>query len=1254
MSFFAFQVRFDEDVTSFFPDGKDSKKSAIVFKNLKVKDKIIVLFSAKDSSNQDVEPDLLIEASKKYVNGLKSSKASGLVKSVTTTIDGGGITQVTDYIYNNLPILLTDKEYARLDSMTTPSAIDARMAVNYNNLISPIGIALKDNILKDPLGLAGELLAGLQNFGNAASYTIYDGYLFSEDMSKMLIIVEPVNGTGSTGKNDRLVTEIESVAKTVSAEFPSVSVETFGGPIMGVYNARQIKEDTMITLTIAVLIIIIFISFAFKSRWAMVLITVPVLFGAIFALSAIYFITGSISAIAIGSGAAVFGIAMSYSIHVLSHRNHTQTVEQVIDELAYPLTIGSFTTIGAFLGLLFTSSRLLRDFGLFAALALVGTTIFCLVFLPHMLPTKKKVGHNKLLTWIEKVNGYRYDRNRWIVGSIGVLFAVCLFFYNDVRFDSDMLHLNYEADHLKKTEQKLNSIFNSADKKIILVSAHNNLDSALVDYERVNGKLSELKLKGKVDNIVSAHSYLIPFEVQKQRIERWNKFWTDEKRKAVLLSIEKAAAKYQFAAGSFDQFASILKKRHKPEILSPEKLKESPLFKEWISSADSLSMLVTQVSIDKKNKDHVYNMLKHDPNLIILDKGYFAQKMAVTVKDDFNLILYISSILIFAALLLSYGRIELALMSFLPMAISWIIILGLMALLKIDFNIVNIILSTFIFGIGDDFSIFIMDGLQSEYRSGKKMLASHKTAIFFSAFTTVVGMGALIFAQHPALKSISIISILGMAAVVMIAYTIQPILFRLFISKPADKGLQPYTLTDVVRTAYTYSIFVLGCITLQLLMLILLVIPVSTAKKRKWFHRLICKSTGLIAKVMYMIRKVKINTSNEDFSKPSVIVANHQSFIDIIILLSLSPKVVMVTNGWVWNSPFFGRIVRFADFYHAANGYESLVDGFKEKVAEGYSVVIFPEGTRSETGEIKRFHKGAFYLAEKLNIDILPIVLYGNGMAISKQQPFLVKRGTAAFKILNRISPLDSTYGSGYKERARNIRTMFRSEYKELFNQYSSSDNKNILDNTIKSYIFKGPVLEWYMRIKIRMENRYRFFDERIPRNASITDIGCGYGPLSFMLHQYSPDRKILGIDYDADKIAVAQKSYIQSPSLRFESANAMEYDLPFSDIFVINDMLHYLPLDGQITLLKHCMERLNVGGEIIVRDGDNQKGRRHRMTKLTEKFSTKILRFNKTEGELCFTSSAQLKLLADEYGFLLHQMENDSYTSNTIYIFYR
>ena len=152
------------------------------------------------------------------------------------------------------------------------------------------------------------------------------------------------------------------------------------------------------------------------------------------------------------------------------------------------------------------------------------------------------------------------------------------------------------------------------------------------------------------------------------------------------------------------------------------------------------------------------------------------------VHADFQFIVTFTSILVFLALLIMYGRIELTLITFIPMIFTWIWILGIMAIVGIEFNIVNVMISTFIFGLGDDYSIFIMDGLQQEYRIGKKNLPSIRTSILLSALTTIAGLGVLIFAQHPALRSIAGIAIIGIVCVFVMAQTIEPFFFRLLIS----------------------------------------------------------------------------------------------------------------------------------------------------------------------------------------------------------------------------------------------------------------------------------------------------------------------------------------------------------------------------------------------------------------------------------------------------------------------------------------
>ena len=1252
MGFFALQVRFEENITQFFPDTKDSQNTIKVFDNLKIKDKIIIMLSSADTCHQ-VEPDSLIEAAGQLQQTLTEKAGGTLIKGIFAQVDQSLIGGATDFVYEHLPLFLTDTDYQRFDSLLTEKGIQAIMQKNYTNLLSPAGIALRSYILRDPLGLGSEALKHLQDFQLEANYEIYDEHIFSKDGSTLLMFITPVFSTGSTGKNDELIKILEEELQHVQGESPTIRVEYFGGPSVGVYNARQIKKDTILTSSLALLIIIVFISLVFKRKRSIPLIITPVLFGGLFALFLIFFIKGSISAIAVGAGSAVMGIALSYSIHMLAHQNHVSTVQQLIKEIAYPLTVGSFTTIGAFMGLIFTSSDLLRDFGLFASLALVGTTLFCLIYLPHFLKGQADVKQGCILRIIEKINAYSYEKNKWLVGGILLITVICLFTSQKVGFNNDMMSLNYEPQHLKQSEEKLMQLFDSDEKTVLFVSVGKDMNQATETYAMTNQKLSALKDQGLIKDYASASQFLISPQEQQLRLKKWKDYWTDEKQQQIREQLETAAAEYRFRPGSFDPFYQWLNQPFgEYHYTAQEDDLSGKLLNEWQTSADSITMLISQIRISDQNKETVYQNFSKTQDVVIFDRSYFANKWVSAINDDFYLILYISSFLIFFALWFSYGRIELTLMSFLPMLVSWVIILGLMGILGIEFNIINIILSTFIFGIGDDFSIFIMDGLQNKYRTGQKVLNSHKTAIFFSAFTTVVGMGALVFAKHPALQSISLISILGMIAVVLVAYTIQPLIFRFFIAGPASKGLPPYTLIGLIRTVLLFLLFFIGCIFLRVLIAVLYLVPVRKSSKQRLVCRLIqitCKGILLLATA---VKKEHINKANERFQHPAIIIANHQSFIDILVLLSLSSKILMVTNHWVWHSPFFGAIIRYVDFYYIGEGYEQYMERMRKKVKEGYSIAIFPEGTRTYNGKMKRFHKGAFYLAETLQLDILPILLYGNNKIIAKAQPFNIRKGIIYTEILPRIPADDLSFGTTYQERTKRISAYMKEGYARICREKNTTDNPAFYEALIQNYIYKGPVVEWYIRIKVKMERNYRLFNRLIPAQGQITDIGCGFGPLCYMLSMLSEDRDILGIDYDEDKIALAQHGWLRNEHLQFRHGNALEYPLPESDVFILNDMLHYMSYEHQRTLLLKCADRLRSQGMIIIRDGNSANTSKHRLTRFTELLSTRIFNFNRTAGELYFTTETQLREIAVTCGMNVEIIPNDKYTSNTIYIF--
>ena len=397
------------------------------------------------------------------------------------------------------------------------------------------------------------------------------------------------------------------------------------------------------------------------------------------------------------------------------------------------------------------------------------------------------------------------------------------------------------------------------------------------------------------------------------------------------------------------------------------------------------------------------------------------------------------------------------------------------------------------------------------------------------------------------------------------------------------------------------------------------------------------------------VKKKIINPQNETLEKPAIIICNHQSHIDLALTLMLHPKLIVFTNDWVWNSIFYGRIVKMADFYPASHGYETAIEKVRALMQDGYSVLIFPEGTRSISGDILRFHKGAFFLAEQLKVDIQPWLIHGAGDCVTKGD-FHFKEGALTLKYLPRIRSDDERFGNGYKERSKRICSLMRNEYELLRQEQETVDY--FRPRLIKNYIFKGPVLEWYCKIKVGLESNYKLFESYLPKQGKIVDVGCGYGFLPLMLSFTGNKREIVGIDYDEEKIGIAANCISRSDKVNFVCADVTQYEYEHADAFVISDVLHYLSAEQQAEVISRCANKLNKNGTMIIRDADADKKKRHLGTRYTEAFSTNS-GFNKTkEGGLHFTSASLIKKTLDTFPFLEYEIiDNTKLTSNIIFI---
>ncbi|HRO43562.1 MAG TPA: MMPL family transporter, partial [Flavipsychrobacter sp.] len=946
----ALQIKLKEDITSMLPDSKAIKAMNNVISNTQAGEQVIFLMSLKDSTQTD--PDSLIRAAQQF-NEQVFTKHKEWIDTVSFQVGGGQEEAIVDIFQNNLPVFLTEDDFKRLDSLTTPEAINNTLAQNKKVLLSPASVVMKQFIAQDPIGMTGLVWKKLNALQFDPNYELYDGYLFNNNQRQLTFFLKPFYKASETGKNATFFDALNDDMDVWQEQHPDIHVAYFGGPAVAAGNASQLRTDTIVTLSVTVILLLALTYYFFRRKRTPLLLLVPVIYGAAMGLGVVYLVQGSISIIALGAGAIILGIAIDFSIHFLSHLRHAKDLPTTIAELSHPLTIGSFTTIAAFFSLRFASTPILQDLGLFAAGSLAGAALCTLIFLPHFPFGKKQVETKP--TVFDKVGQWRPEKNKWLILCIFLLTPVMLYFANDVEFDSDLMHLNYLSPRLEKAQEEISNANAMALGSVFVVANGETEEEALQKLESVNKKVDDLSAKGFIKSASNPVNLFPSVAEQERRIAKWRAYWTAEKKQQVANTIELAAPLHGFNTAAFGAFYDRLDMDYVPLDAEASKTLKS-FFPGGFSGDTNSHYAIASLRVPQEHRQTVFDVFSNENSVTVTDRQQGAVQLVGILNNDFNNIALYSSMIVFFALLIGYGRIELAIMAFLPMIVSWVWILGLMALIGVKFNIVNIIISSLIFGLGDDYAIFTMDGLVDKHKTGSKKLTSVRAAVYVSVATVIIGLGVLLLAKHPALRSIAFISVTGLLCVLFISQTLQPFLFNWFIQNRANKKLLPFTLWSFLKSVFAFAYFFTGSWILTIAGFILTKLPFAKEKNKYLFHRFLSAYTW---SMMHIMRNVKIRIfgrDHADFHTPAIYVANHASFLDILCTTMLHPKIILLTNKWVWRSPVFGAVVRMAEYYPVAEGAEDSLEPLQDLIDRGYSILVFPEGTRSYDDKIKRFH----------------------------------------------------------------------------------------------------------------------------------------------------------------------------------------------------------------------------------------------------------------------------------------------------------
>lgn len=622
---------------------------------------------------------------------------------------------------------------------------------------------LTAQLARDPVGLDALLLAKLEALRPGGERTRFDGAGRLRVGEGVLLLLRGGGGTLSGGAAARDFTrQLGDIVRRAEAADPTGGARVAWpvGPRFASENASRIRADLGRSLSLATAGILLLAWLALRRPWLAPLALGPALFGAALAGGALAFFAPRASAVAVGCGAMLLGIAVDYGIHVLLARDRHPR-GPLPGGLGRALALGAATTATGFAVLAGSAMPAYRDLGLFAAVGVVGAAGFSWWVLPGLVPGGE--ARRERPRWSPEAS-HRWLARRLIPLRIPLLLGLtlaALAALPGLRLEGDPQALNGASRAALEDLERLRDLFGESHR------AQLTLEGPGPEAVRIKARRAWQALEGlREAGLVESLSGPLPLLPDPRNRARWRAFWSEERLAALELDLARAARDTGFRPAFFEPFLASL--REEEATPSGDDALDA-LLEDWRSTDAEASRLRLEFRPAPGVGPESFREAlgpdaapAHGPWLVAAVQRWIFSELA----RRGGLALAAVALLLALVLRRQWRRLPLYLA---PPLLTLLWTLGALAQSGMALNLVNAAVFVFLFGLVVDYAIFLMPGPEDSDAER----ARRGGAVLLSAATTLVGLGSLALATHPALRAMGLTGALGVAgawlAVILLA-----------------------------------------------------------------------------------------------------------------------------------------------------------------------------------------------------------------------------------------------------------------------------------------------------------------------------------------------------------------------------------------------------------------------------------------------------------------------------------------------------
>jgi predicted RND superfamily exporter protein len=814
--FLATRLKLDLNLIALLPSDNPSVNVFFdVVETIGIQSTLIALVEMPQHIDQKDSEAIVQHLSKKYAQ-------SRLITEIEYKNETRQLSNFLQIYLEHLPQLLKAGDLTKFAQKLSDEGIHKQVLENKKILMTPFGIAAKELVYVDPLGLRNLLGNSLTVPTGKRTIKLYSGYYRTKG-GNYIIFMKPEKPPQDLYFSKKLMTEVYALEKEALAELTNkypdfsnkIKISYTGGYPIAVDDEAMTKRDIKVTLLTSFLGVMLLFGLSFRTTKILFFVGLPMAVSLLWTIGFASLVFQRLHVLTCIFSCVLIGLGIDFAIHIINryfaedkvNLPVPQRLQLTFKESGMGILIGGITTAVAFLGIGISDFRGFSELGIITGIGILICLLAMFFLLPALLvyfsdgknyPKKVKIagfGLNVLLDRIQK-------HPRIVLLVAAVIIVLSIISGTRITFDDNLKNFRPVDSNVLRLQDKITDWLGGSTAAILLVTKEQTEASAMETSAAIYSSLVELEKSGMIAGIRSVSRYFLPPSQQRNNMEFIRQHSDIFNIKRIKKTFNQALTENGFEIRDlYDKyFESLSRSFLNDKLLLPTSVRDKELdrlLKIFVIRKGNAYKTVTYISpntdlwsrsdtsrfremiIRKLEESNVKRSryLLTGPSLLTGDlKGLIIKNLESS--------LWLASLCIIAVLIIYYRSLKQVLLSITPVLIGLAALAGIMPVLGLDFNFINLIVIPMIVGIGIDDGVHFTNTYYESYHLNlsEEMLKTGR-AVILTSLTTVIGFGSIALSHYPGLRSMGYVAVIGIGASMFASIIILPAIFSMMRDK---------------------------------------------------------------------------------------------------------------------------------------------------------------------------------------------------------------------------------------------------------------------------------------------------------------------------------------------------------------------------------------------------------------------------------------------------------------------------------------